>query len=772
MRLLIISPLFLSAFLFFFLLQPPTFAIKKSYVVYLGSHSHGSEAKLSDIKRVKNSHYELLGSFTKSKEEAKNKIFYSYTKNINGFAAMLEDEEAAQLAKHPEVISVFLNKGKKLHTTRSWSFLGLERDGWIPVSSLWTRARFGEDVIIANLDTGVWPESKSFSDEGLGPIPPNWRGICQQDTAGFRCNRKLIGGRYFNKGYAAFVGPLNSTYNTSRDNDSGHGTHTLSTAGGNFVPGANVFGNGNGTASGGSPNARVAAYKVCWPPVNGSGECFDADIMAAFDAAISDGVNVISVSLGGDTPAEFFEDSIAIGAFHASRKGIVVVASAGNAGPAPLTVTNSAPWLITVGASTLDREFTSYVALGNRRHLKGTSLSEKGLPAAKFYPLISGEGANAADSSAGDASLCLPGTLDPKKVKGKILVCLRGITGRVEKGEEALLAGAVGMILANDEFSGNELIADAHVLPAAHVNFTDGQAAIAYINSTRIPVAFITRVKTELETKPAPSMAAFSSRGPNIMEPSILKPDITAPGVDIIASFSLAVSPSGEEFDKRRISFNTDSGTSMSCPHVSGIAGLLKTLHPDWSPASIRSAIVTSARTRGNNLEPILDSATNLKATPFDYGAGHIRPNRAMDPGLVYDLTENDYLNFLCARGYNQSQIKLFLGKPYPCPKSFSLADFNYPSITVPNLNESVTVTRRVKNVGSPGEYFAYVKAPPGVSVLVKPKNLKFKRSGEEKTFQVTLKSTSTYGPTDYVFGRLVWSDGKHFVKSPLVVKQ
>ncbi|KAF2323871.1 hypothetical protein GH714_002769 [Hevea brasiliensis] len=697
----------------------------KSYVVYLGSHSHGSEAKLSDIKRVKNSHYELLGSFTKSKEEAKNKIFYSYTKNINGFAAMLEDEEAAQLAKHPEVISVFLNKGKKLHTTRSWSFLGLERDGWIPVSSLWTRAR------------------------------------------------KLIGGRYFNKGYAAFVGPLNSTYNTSRDNDSGHGTHTLSTAGGNFVPGANVFGNGNGTASGGSPNARVAAYKVCWPPVNGSGECFDADIMAAFDAAISDGVNVISVSLGGDTPAEFFEDSIAIGAFHASRKGIVVVASAGNAGPAPLTVTNSAPWLITVGASTLDREFTSYVALGNRRHLKGTSLSEKGLPAAKFYPLISGEGANAADSSAGVRdSLCLPGTLDPKKVKGKILVCLRGITGRVEKGEEALLAGAVGMILANDEFSGNELIADAHVLPAAHVNFTDGQAAIAYINSTRIPVAFITRVKTELETKPAPSMAAFSSRGPNIMEPSILKPDITAPGVDIIASFSLAVSPSGEEFDKRRISFNTDSGTSMSCPHVSGIAGLLKTLHPDWSPASIRSAIVTSARTRGNNLEPILDSATNLKATPFDYGAGHIRPNRAMDPGLVYDLTENDYLNFLCARGYNQSQIKLFLGKPYPCPKSFSLADFNYPSIIVPNLNESVTVTRRVKNVGSPGEYFAYVKAPPGVSVLVKPKNLKFKRSGEEKTFQVTLKSTSTYGPRDYVFGRLVWSDGKHFVKSPLVVKQ
>ncbi|KAG8655052.1 hypothetical protein MANES_05G206800v8 [Manihot esculenta] len=682
---------------------------------------------------------------------------------------MLEDDEAAELAKHPDVISVFLNKGKRLHTTHSWSFLGLERDGEIPLGSIWYKSKFGKDVVVGNLDTGVWPESKSFSDEGMGPIPSHWRGICQRDTSGFCCNRKLIGARYFNKGYAAFAGPLNSTYNTTRDK-AGHGTHTLSTAGGNFVPKANVFGNGNGTVKGGSPNARVAAYKVCWPPINGSGECFDADIMAAFDAAISDGVNVLSVSLGGD-PADFFEDSIAIGSFHASKKGIVVVASAGNSGPAPGTVSNVAPWMITVGASTTDREFTNYVGLGNRRHLKGTSLSEKGLPAAKFYSLISGEHAKAPNSSAVDASLCKPGALDPRKAKGKILVCLRGENGRVNKGEQALLAGAVGMILANDENSGNEIIADAHVLPASHINFTDGEALYAYINSSRVPVAFMTHVKTKLETKPAPFMAAFSSRGPNSIASSILKPDITAPGVSIIASYSLAVSPTGEDFDKRRISFNTESGTSMSCPHVSGVVGLLKTLHPDWSPASIRSAIMTTARTRANNMNPILDSSTNLKATPFDYGAGHIRPNRAMDPGLVYDLTENDYLNFLCAQGYNQSQIKIFSGKPYPCPKSFSLEEFNYPSITVPNLNGHVTVTRRVRNVGPPGEYLAYVKSPPGVTVLVQPKSLKFKRIGEEKTFKVTLKNVTENEPRDYVFGTLVWTDRKHYVRSALVVR-
>lgn len=166
------------------------------------------------------------------------------------------------------------------------------------------------------------------------------------------------------------MGPLNSTFDSPRDNE-GHGTHTLSTAGGNFVSGANVFGLGNGTAKGGSPRARVAAYKVCWPPTGGN-ECFDADILAAFDSAIHDGVDVISVSLGGD-PAPFHNDSVAIGSFHAVKHGIVVICSAGNSGPAPATVSNVAPWQITVGASTIDRQFPSYVILGNKMRFRVTS---------------------------------------------------------------------------------------------------------------------------------------------------------------------------------------------------------------------------------------------------------------------------------------------------------------------------------------------------------------------------------------------------------------
>ncbi|OAY35046.1 subtilisin-like protease SBT5.3 [Manihot esculenta] len=762
--------LFFLSFIFLISLLRPTFASKKSYVVYLGAHSHAHDFTSVDQSLVTDSHYDLLGSFLGSRELAQDAIFYSYTRHINGFAATIEDEVAAELAKHPKVVSVFLNTGKKLHTTHSWSFLGLEQNGIVPSNSIWKKARFGEDIIIGNLDTGVWPESKSFRDEVLGPIPSKWKGICESGSdPGFHCNRKLIGARYFNKGYASVAGPLNSTFNTPRDKE-GHGTHTLSTAGGNFVAGASVFGLGNGTAKGGSPKSRVAAYKVCYPPVGGN-ECFDADILAAFDAAINDGVDVLSLSLGGD-PTPFFNDSVAIGSFHAVKKGIVVVCSAGNSGPADATVSNLAPWQITVGASTMDREFPSYVTLGNDMTLKGESLSRKALPKDKYFPIISAADAREANASAEDALLCKAGTLDPNKAKGKILVCLRGVNARVEKGEQAALAGAVGMVLANDRDSGNEILADPHVLPVSHVNYANGVAILAYINSTKSPIAHITPPISQIGTKPAPFMAAFSSKGPNRIAPEILKPDITAPGVSIIAAYTEAEGPTNEDFDTRRIQFNSISGTSMSCPHVSGIAGLLKTLHPTWSPAAIKSAIMTSSMTRDNNREPILN-ATHSKATPLNYGSGHVRPNRAMDPGLVYDLSVNDHLNFLCAMGYNATQILSFSETPYSCPsKPINLVNFNYPSIAIPDFNGSVTVTRRVKNVGSgPSSYTARVRKPSGFAISVEPKVLKFDKVGEEKSFSVTFKSKKSSARKDFVFGELIWSDNKHYVRSPIVVK-
>ncbi|ESQ42366.1 hypothetical protein EUTSA_v10015943mg [Eutrema salsugineum] len=750
--------------LIFTLFFSPAFAHKKSYIVYLGSHAHPPHLSSAHLNGVAHAHRTFLASFLGSHKRANDAIFYSFKRHINGFAAVLHENEAAEIAKHPDVVSVFLNKGRKLHTTHSWNFMLLEKNGVVHKSSLWHKAGFGEDTIIANLDTGVWPESKSFTDEGYGSVPARWKGSCHKDVS---CNRKLIGAKYFNKGYLAYTGfPSNASFETPRDHD-GHGSHTLSTAAGNFVPGANVFGLGNGTASGGSPNARTAAYKVCWPPANGA-ECFDADMLAAFDEAIGDGVDVISVSVGGDA-GDYMNDGIAIGSFHAVKNGVTVVCSAGNSGPKPGSVSNVAPWIITVGASSMDREFQAFVELKNGQRFKGTSLS-KPLPEEKMYDLINAGDAKAANASTKEALLCKKDSLDPEKVKGKIVVCLRGDNARVDKGQQAATAGAVGMILCNDKASGNEILSDAHVLPASQIDYEDGEAVFSYLNSTKEPKGYISPPASKLNTKPAPFMASFSSRGPNTVTPGILKPDITAPGVNVIAAFTEATSPTDLDSDNRRTPYNTESGTSMSCPHISGIVGLLKTLHPQWSPAAIRSAIMTSSRTRDNRRKPMVDQSFN-KSTPFSYGSGHVQPNKASHPGLVYDLTTGDYLDFLCAIGYNNTIVQLFAeDRHYICRQGANLLDFNYPSITVPNLTDSVTVTRKLKNVGPPSTYNAHFREPLGVSVSVEPKQLKFNEIGEVKMFQMTLrpKSSKSLG---YVFGELKWTDSKHYVRSPIVVK-
>ncbi|KAJ3707470.1 hypothetical protein LUZ61_011175 [Rhynchospora tenuis] len=772
-RILFVLPLFL---LFLVLSQSTVQAEKKSFVVYMGAHSHDpTEISLESEQKVRNSHYEFLASFLGSKEKAQDSIFYSYTKYINGFAAIIDEEEAKQIAQHPNVVSVFPNRGHKLHTTRSWDFLGLERNGKVPARSIWGKTNYGENVIIGNLDTGVWPESESFRDEGMGPVPTQWRGECENHKdSKFHCNRKLIGARFFNQGYLAYIHSQNAArpadaVDSPRDTD-GHGTHTLSTAAGRLVPSANLFGYGNGTAKGGAPNARVAAYKVCWPPVDG-GECFDADILAAFDHALYDGVNVLSVSLGG-LAGDYFDDGIAIGSFHAVKHGITVACSAGNSGPDAGTVANVAPWILTVGASTLDRNFQSDVLFDDTKmRIKGQSLSASKLPANKFYPFISSVDATTADVSEVDAMQCVLDSLDPKKVKGKIVVCIRGNNARVEKGETVRKAGGVGMVLANDESTGNEIIADAHVLPATHISYSDGVALLKYLNSTRSALGHITAPETKLATKPAPFMAAFSSRGPNPVNEEILKPDITAPGVSILAAYSEATSPTGLDFDKRRVPFNSESGTSMSCPHIAGVAGLLKAAHPGWSPSAIRSAIMTTAIVRDNTHHRIEDSSFE-RATPFAYGSGHVHPNRAVDPGLVYDLSPNDYLNFLCMLGYNSTQIAAF-SHPYKCPETpIKIEDMNYPSISVPNLSGKVTLTRRVKNVGTIGTYQVHVEEPRGVSVTVEPTKLEFCKLGEVKEFKVVLEAQKGASVGDYVFGALIWKDdGRHHVRSPIAVR-
>ncbi|RLM79756.1 subtilisin-like protease SBT5.3 isoform X2 [Panicum miliaceum] len=405
--------------------------------------------------------------------------------------------------------------------------------------------------------------------------------------------------------------------------------------------------------------------------------------------------------------------------------------------------------------------------------VQGQSLSMTTLPEKTSYKLIDSAKAGVANATTKDAHLCMIGALDPAKVKGKIVVCLRGINPRVAKGEAVKQAGGAGMVLANDASTGNEIIADAHVLPATQIKYRDGLRLYSYINSTKNPTGFITKPATILGTKPAPFMAAFSSQGPNTITPEILKPDITAPGVSVIAAWTRANSPTDLAFDLRRVAFNSESVTSMSCPHVSGVVGLLRTLHPEWSPAAIKSAIMTTALEMDNKGELILN-ASSLPSSPFGFGAGHVSPARTMNPGLVYDLGDADYLDFLCALKYNGTVMAMFNGAPYTYPGEAPrrVADLNYPSITVVNVTTAgATARRRVKNVGKPGTYWAFVTEPAGVDVTVTPNILEFRAKGEEKGFEVNFQVNNAALAKDYSFGALVWTNGKQFVRSPLVVK-
>ncbi|KAL8165983.1 hypothetical protein V2J09_007482 [Rumex salicifolius] len=734
---------------------------KKTYIVHMDrlSMPEGFEE-----------HQEWYSSSLRAASEAAE-MLYTYNTVIQGFSTRLTLDEAESLKKLPGILSLIPEAKYELHTTRTPLFLGLEtEERRLPASTS------SSDVIVGILDTGVWPEMKGFDDRGLGPVPATWKGECEVGTNfnSSYCNKKLIGARAFYKGYEATFGPIDETQESkSPRDDDGHGTHTSTTAAGSAVTGASLFGYAAGVARGMAPRARIAAYKACW-----SGGCFGTDILAAMDKAVEDGVDIMSLSIGGGT-SDYDRDTVALGAFKALTKGIFVSTSAGNGGPGAGTLSNVAPWITTVGAGTLDRDFPAFVTLGNGNKLAGVSLySGKPLP---NRPISLVYAANA--SSMPNADLCMS-TLSRKLVAGKIVVCNRGGTARVQKGVVVKASGGIGMILANTDTYGEELVADSHLLPASAVGQKAGDAIKKYIVSSPKPTAKITFEGTHLGVEPSPVVAAFSSRGPNPITPQILKPDFIAPGVNILAGWTSKVGPTGMASDKRSVSFNIISGTSMSCPHVSGLAALVKATHPDWSPSAIRSALMTTAYTAYKTGAPILDVATGSKATPFDYGAGHVDPVAALDPGLVYDATVEDYVGFLCALNYTSDRVKTLAGKSYGClpSKKYRLEDFNYPSFSVPFETASgvgggsssslttVKYTRTLTNVGSPGTYKASVSSgSASVQITVEPESLTFSTANEKKSYTVTFASKSMPSGTNS-FARLVWSDAKHTVGSSIAL--
>ncbi|XP_019057283.1 PREDICTED: LOW QUALITY PROTEIN: subtilisin-like protease SBT5.6 [Tarenaya hassleriana] len=782
-----------SLFLFLLLLVPFLASCdeKQVYIVYFGEH-RGDKA----LHEIEAHHHSYLLSVKDSEEEAKSSLLYSYKHSINGFAAKLTAEEASRLKKLEEVVSVFKSHPRKYepHTTRSWRFVGLEEDD-IRLNrndvndrfrigrKFLKKAKYGDGIIVGVLDSGVWPESKSFRDKGIGPIPKSWKGICQNGTAfdSSHCNRYYVKG-YLNN-YGSFNVTANKDFLSPRDPD-GHGSHTpprrsggqASTAVGRRVSRAAAIGGfAGGTASGGAQRARLAVYKACWAKpdaekVDGN-VCFEEDMLAAIDDAIADGVHVISVSIGSIDPLPYSEDGIAIGALHAVRRNIVVAASAGNYGPKPGTLSNPAPWIITVGASGLDRSFVGGLVLGNGFTIKTESITSYKMD--NFAPLV-----YAADVvipgvvAANDTSQCLPNSLSPELVKGKVVMCMRGTGSRVGKSLEVKRAGGAGLILGNSPANGDDIPVDAHFIPAAGVIPSVVDKILHYIKTDKNPVAFIKPGKTVYRSKPAPFVTGFSSRGPNVIDPNILKPDISAPGLNILAAWSGADSPTKISADRRTVEFNLFSGTSMSCPHVSGAIALIKAIHPSWSSAAIRSAIMTTAWMTNDEKKPIQD-INGLPANPFAIGSGHFRPTKAADPGLVYDASYKEYLLYCCSVSLTD------VDPEFKCPKKPPPGyNLNYPSISIPNLNRTVKIQRRVTNVGSSNgtsTYFFSAKPPLGVSVTAKPNILTFSRAGQKKRFTITVKPRTEQlrgkvQKGQYIFGRYTWTDSYHVVRSPIAV--
>jgi len=702
---------------------------------------------------------------------------YGYV--FNGFAAQMSEAQAMKLAATPGVMSVVKDELRTADTSSTPTFIGLTgKDGF------WKeQGAKGEDVIIGIIDSGIWPEHPSFSDrktqghghlfhshgrdEGDFAYKPirGWHGTCVtgEEFTADDCNRKLIGARFYNTGFGGNDGIkalFPYEFNSPRDYD-GHGTHTSSTAGGNedvrVTGDASAFGKISGIA----PRARIAMYKALWhdnDADNSSG--FNSDLVAAIDDAVADGVDVINYSISGTRTN--FADPVEIAFLFAADAGVFVAASAGNSGPAVGTVAHPSPWVTTVAAGTHNRDGKGSVTLGDGTTFSGASYTAAVGP----KPLVDASAAPAPGSIPADVARCFLDVdsasgvpqLDPAKVAGKIVICERGGNVLVNKAQAVKDAGGVGMILANTPTSANTTLPILHVIPTVHIPFTtvDAFNGLKTYAAGASPTATIAAATLVFDI-PAPLTADFSSRGPLLAGGgSLLKPDLIAPGQDILAG----VAPPN---NNDRL-FDLYSGTSMSSPHVAGLAALMKEVHPRWSPMAIKSALMTTG-------SDVLDGPNTNPLVIFRQGAGHVQPNNAADPGLVFDSDFDDWLGFLCGTAIDPANCT---ANAIPVLEP---SDLNTPSIAVGSLVGSRTITRRVTNVSDGfATYRPSIAGMEGFNVTFSPTSLTLAR-GQTKSFNVTFTRT-TAALNTYTGGQLTLTGGtskkardQHAVRVPVVIK-
>lgn len=726
---------------------------RSTYIVHMDKPS---------MPKVFSTHHFWYSSVLKSVRQASlhtneraPKLIYTYDHAFHGFSVSMSKNEIELLKKSPGFVSAYADTVVTPDTTHTPEFLSLNT-----ATGIWPASQYGKNAIIGVIDTGIWPESPSFNDHGMTEVPARWKGVCNggDEFNSSLCNKKIIGARYFNEGSQA-DDPSRPVPNTARDDD-GHGSHVSSIAAGNFVDGVSYFGYAPGTARGVAPLARLAVYKVLW-----GGGGVSSDILAGIDQAVADGVDILSISVGVQE-INLYESPLSIASFGAREKGVIVCFSAGNRGPSVRTIRSGFPWAVIVAAGTVDRWFAGTLTLGNGKKVTGwTTFPARAI--VRNLPLVYNETSSGCDSielaEAPDNSIILCNT----SIGNTDFDTIMG--GLSDSNARAVI------VIAEDP-----RIFRFNTFPYPGVVITpgEGQEVANYALSSASPTASIAFQQTILGKEPraAPALSDDSSRGPARSYEAILKPDLMAPGVLILAAFSPQITATtiGRNIDLSS-DYNLLSGTSMACPHVSGTAALLKSAHPDWSPSAIQSAMMTTANPLDNTNRPIREQ-DNMVADPLGIGSGHVDPNRALDPGLVYDASVQDMVNLVCSMNFTRNQTQTIIRSSNNC--SNPNPDLNYPSfvalIRAADIGRTLTRTfqRVVTNVGQgAATYKVLLEAPVNTTMTVRPQTLVFGKKYEKQRYSLTIRYKGDI-EIQHRPGAVVWIDqtGKYRVRSPIMV--
>lgn len=748
------------------------------------------------MDELRNKQNKLLRTFN-----IEQKRVYSYGYTFNGVAILLTEDEAAQLRMRRGIRRVWQDSQRSVATSDSPGFLGLlDQSGGLRTD----RGLTGENIIIGVIDSGIAPNHPSFADSSPKRRPPRlcrstwaeqsllgiwlcgrfkelpeldytsppsgWRGVCEtgQGFPAGSCNNKLIGARAYFSGFEQRESIDPGEFDSPADAD-GHGTHIASIAAGNAVS-ASVFGQDAGRISGIAPRARVAVYKACWlAPGASRATCSMADLQAAIEDAVADGVDIINYSIGDMNDSLDDPDDLALLA--AAEAGVLSVVATGNDGPTAFTIQSPAttPWVISVGATS---RAGTRIAEALRINAPASLAKDYESREAGFTPRLDDRGPlTAALVLANDDSTVTPddevGSIydgctalaNADEVDGNIALIQRGYCTFDLKIANAQAAGAIAVVVYSNDTNLIVMAGDATLVnvPAVMIGQADGELLRdKLLDGASVNITLDKSLFLDLEDA-GNVVGAYSGRGPSFADSDFLKPDVVAPGTAILGGQTPEVA---NGFRGELYQYLT--GTSQSAPHVAGTAALLKEAHPDWSPAELKSALMTSAR------QDILREDARTPATPFDMGAGHIVPNSAFSPGLLYPVEIQEYDAYLCTIGRQRlttQQCAQLTRDGY----AQDARDINLPSIAITELTGSVTVSRRVTNPGPAAQFSAEVSVPDGISLEVNPASLSL-GTGESAEYTLQFRSDGT-GLDRWHHGSISWVNDSHRVYSPFVVQ-